>query len=233
MNNQVKGLLYYYTQDQKHNSKIFWTILIAITLATTIIAYFLMGVENSQFYWAFPIPTYTNVCIIAFQCVKKDIPFGLKMGATRKNIYLSYIYFFLGYSLFIAIVANTLQLVFEGLHNIFGITNYTFPHPAMMLTDTWLTRTIIDTFFMFFLMALLFLVGLIFYQSGLLGGGIFLGAFLVVSLYGLFDGWLIDAFATILPDASMLTFAALFIIGVGLYLISYPLVRKITVVQKV
>ncbi|WP_373893300.1 hypothetical protein ACUL41_06130 [Virgibacillus natechei] len=233
MNNQVTGLLYYYTQDQKYNSKIFWTILIAITLATTIIAYFLMDVEGTQFYWAFPFATYTNVCIIAFQTVKKDVPFGLKMGAVRRNIFLSYIYFFLGYSLFMAIAGNTLQLIFEGLHHIFGVTNYMFSHPAMILTDTWLTRTIVDTFFMFFLMALLFLVGLIFYRSGILGGGIFLGVFTVVSLYGLFDGWLIEAFANILPDASMLTFATLFLIGIGLYLISYPLVRKITVVKKV
>lgn len=233
MNNQVKGMLYYYTQDQKYNSKIFWTILIAITLATSIIAYFLMDVEGTQFYWAFPFATYTNVCIIAFQTVKKDVPFGLKMGAIRKNIFLSYIYFFLGYSLFMSVAGNTLQLVLEGLHNVFGVSNYIFSHPAMLLTDTWLTRTIIDTFFMFFLMAVLFLVGLIFYRSGLLGGGIFLGVFLVVSLYGLFDGWLIDTFAEILPEASMLSFVTLFLIGIGLYLISYPLVRKITVVKKV
>ncbi|UJL45265.1 hypothetical protein KFZ58_12700 [Virgibacillus sp. NKC19-16] len=233
MNNQVKGLLFYYTLEQKHYSKIFWTILIAITLATSIIAYFLMDVEGTQFYWAFPFATYTNVCIIAFQTVKKDVPFGLKMGSIRKNIFLSYIYFFLGYSLFMAVAGNTLQLIFEGLHHVFGVTNYIFSHPAMILTDTWLTRTIIDTFFMFFLMALLFLVGLIFYQSGLLGGLIFLSVFVVVSLYGLFDGWLIDAFASILPDASMLTFATLFLIGIVLYLVSYLLIRKITVVQKV
>jgi hypothetical protein len=233
MNNQVKGLIYYYGQNLKYNSKIFWTILIATTLATGILAYFLMDVEGSQFYWAFPIATYTNVCIIAFQSVKKDIPFGLKMGATRKNIFLSYLYFFFSYSLFMALASSTVQWIFEGLFNLVGITNYTFTHPAMLLTDMWFTRTVVDTFIMFFLMALLFLVGLLFYQSGLLGGGIFLGVFLVIALYGLFDGWLIDAFAQVLPDASILTFLLLFLIGIGLYLLSYPLVQKMTIMQKV
>src|SRR5699024_5949063 len=115
MNNQVKGLIYYYGQNLKYNSKIFWTILIATTLATGILANFLMDVEGSQFYWAFPIATYTNVCIIAFQSVKKDIPFGLKMGATRKNIFLSYLYFFFSYSLFMALASSTVQWIFEGL----------------------------------------------------------------------------------------------------------------------
>lgn len=233
MNNQVKGLMYYYVQDLKYKSKIFWTILIAITLATSILAYFLKDVEGGRFYWAFPFATYTNVCIIAFQSVKKDIPFGLKIGAIRKNIFLSYLYFFFGYSIFMAIVSSTVQLIYEEAFNVFGITNYIFGHPAMLLTDTWFTRMVIDTFVMFFLMALLFLVGLIFYQSGLLGGGIFLGIFVVISLYGLFDGWLIDAFAQILPDTSMLTFATVFLIGIILYLVSYPLVQKMTVIKKV
>lgn len=233
MNNQVKGLIYYYTQDMKYHVKIFWTILIAIIVATSIMAYFLMGVEGSRFYWAFPFATYTNVAIIAFQSVKKDIPFGLKMGAIRKNIFLSYAYFFFCYSLLMAIAANTLQTILEGLLNVFGVTNYIFGHPAMLLTDTWLTRTVIDTFIMFFLMALLLLVGLIFYQSGLLGGGITLGAILVVILYGLFQGWLIEAFANILSDASMLTFATIFVIGIGLYLFSYLFIQRVTVVRKV
>lgn len=233
MNNQVKGLLYYYTQDLVRTSKIFWSILITMLVALSFLAYFLIDVGATEFYWAMPFATYTNVCIIAFQCVKKDIPFGLKMGAIRNNIFLSYFYFFLAYSLFMAILGNTVQLVTEGMHHLFGVSNFIFSHPAMLLTDNWLTRTIIDTFFMFFLMALLFLVGLIFYRSGLIGGGLFLAAFLVVALYGLFDGWLIDAFANILPDTSMLTFFILFLIGVVLYLISYLFIKKMTVVQKV
>ncbi|MCF3943704.1 hypothetical protein [Oceanobacillus alkalisoli] len=233
MNNQVKGLIYYYAQDMKHQVKIFWLILITITVATSIMAYFLMDVADSQFFWAFPFATYTNVAIIAFQSVKKDIPFGLKMGAIRKNIFLSYMYFFFGYSLFIAVAGNTLQLIFERLLNLFGITNYIFGHPAMLLSDTWLTRTVIDTFVMFFLMALLFIIGLIFYHFGLLGGRITLGVLLVVTMYGLFEGWLIEAFVNLIPDVSMLTFVTIFLIGIGLYLISYLFIRRVTVVRKV
>lgn len=233
MNNQIKGMLYYYTQDQKYNSKVFWTILVATTVAMSILAYFLMDVGDAQFYFAIPFATYTNVCIIAFQTVKKNIPFNLKMGAIRKNIFLSYLYFFVGYSAIVSIIGNTLQWVIEGSHHLFGISNYTFVHLAMFLTDTWFTRTVIDTFVMFFLMGLFFLIGLLFYRLGLLGGGIILGAFLVISLYGLFEGWLIDAFATILSDPSMFTFAMVFLTGIGLYVISYPFIQKITVLKKV
>lgn len=233
MNNQIKGLLNYYALDLKYSAKIFWSIAIGLLVVSSVVAYLLLDVEESRFYFAVPFMTYFNVAIVAFQSVKGNIPFGLKMGAVRKNIYLGHFYFFMIYSFLVSIAGNTLQFITESLHHVLGISNFIFSHPAMLMTDTWLTRTIMDTFIMFFLMSLLFLVGLIFYRSGLLGGGVFLGVFLVVFLYGLFEGWLIRGFAEILPDASMLTFATLFLIGIGLYLISYPLIRKITVVQKV
>jgi len=226
-------MLYYFIQEQKYNTKIFWFILLAITTATSILAYLLSDVEGSRFFWAFPFATYTNVGIIAFQSVKKDIPFGLKMGAIRKNIYLSYMYFFFGYAVFMAVLSSTVQSMFEGAFQVFGITNYIFAHPAMLLTDTWFMRIVVDTFAMFFLMAFLFLVGLLFYQTGKLGGGIFLGVLVVISLYGSFDGWLLEGFAEIFAEASLLTFAILFFIGVGLYLICYPFIQRMTIVKRV
>ncbi|WP_066188008.1 MULTISPECIES: hypothetical protein [Gracilibacillus] len=231
MNHQIKGMLYYYTQGVLHSTKIFWTILVAIILTMNIICYLLLDVADFEMYFAIPFATYTNVAIVSYQLIKGNVPFGLKMGATRKNIYIMQLYFMVLYSFAMAVAASTFRQIIEWLQQWAGITNYQFVHPAMALTDNWAMRIVVDTLVMFFLMAALYLIALIFYRTGLLGGGILLGAMLVTVLFGVFEGWMIDLVMNVIPNVDFMSFVILFAIGIVFSLIGFPFMRRITIVQ--
>lgn len=231
MNNQIKGMFYYYSIDVIRTLKIFFIILIGMLLASSIVCYLLLGMDEFHMYFALPFATYTNVGIVAFQLVKGNVPFGLKMGAVRKNIYLMQVYFMFVYSIFVAILSSTLQLVSEWLLEAFNITNFIFWHPAVLVSDNWAMRIAVDTLVMFFIMALLYLIALIFYRTGLVGGSILLGILCVVSLHGFFEGWMIRGLMDILSNITMMSFVSLFIIGIGFWLLGYPFMRRITIVK--
>ncbi len=101
-------------------------------------------------YFAIPFGTYFNVGVVGVLLVKGSVPFGLKMGATRKNMYLMHLYFMAVYSFIMAFLGSTLQQITEWIFNIVGVTNYIYVHPAMLLTDNWVMRIVVDTFVMFF-----------------------------------------------------------------------------------
>ncbi|WP_440895087.1 hypothetical protein ACS127_10990 [Amphibacillus sp. Q70] len=231
MNNQIKGMFYYYSIDVIRSLKIFFTILIGILLASAVVCYLLLGMDEFHMYFALPFATYTNVGIIAFQLVKGNVAFGLKMGAVRKNIYLMQVYFMFAYSIIIAVLSSTLQLITEWLFEAFNITNFIFWHPAVLLTDNWVTRIIVDALVMFFIMALLYLMALIFYRTGLIGGGSLLGLLIVITLHGVFEGWIIRGLMDIFSNITMVSFVTLFIIGIGFCLLGFPFMRRITVVK--
>lgn len=231
MNNQVKGMLYYYTVDVARTAKIFFAILIGIIAASAIVCYLLLGVDEFKMYFAIPFATYFNVGVIGFQLVKGNVPFGLKMGATRKNIYRMQFYFMILYSIAIAVLGSTLQQITEWLFQGLGITNYIYVHPAMALTDNWATRIAVDTLVMFFIMALLYFIALIFYRTGLIGGGSLLGVLLVIVLYGVFEGWMIEGMVNIFSDVTLMAFVILFLIGIVCYLMGFLFMQKITIIK--
>ncbi|QGS68274.1 hypothetical protein CV093_05675 [Oceanobacillus sp. 143] len=65
--------------------------------------------------------------------VKESIPFVLKLGATRKNIFISFGLFFLGLALAKAILANTIQSLIVKLVDVTGIYTINFGHLAQLL----------------------------------------------------------------------------------------------------
>ncbi|CEI81401.1 hypothetical protein J18TS1_22420 [Oceanobacillus oncorhynchi subsp. incaldanensis] len=232
MNNQIKGMFYYYTVDVVRTAKIFFSILTGIIIASAIICYLLLGVDEFKMYFAIPFATYFNVGIVGFQLVKGNVPFGLKMGATRKNMYVMQLYFMFAYSLAIAFIGSTLQQVTEWLFQAVGVTNYIYVHPAMFLTDNWIMRIVVDALVMFLIMAVLYYIALLFYRTGLVGGGTVLGVLMVVTLYGAFEGWLVDAVVNLFSDVTIMTFVSMFFIGIVFYLIGFPFMRKITIVNR-
>ncbi|WP_080875188.1 hypothetical protein [Oceanobacillus timonensis] len=232
MNNQIKGMFYYYTVDVVRTAKIFFSILIGIIIASAIICYLLLGVDEFKMYFAIPFATYFNVGIVGFQLVKGNVPFGLKMGATRKNMYVMQLYFMFVYSLAIAFIGSTLQQITEWIFQAAGVTNYIYVHPAMLLTDNWIMRIVVDTLVMFLIMAVLYFIALLFYRTGLAGGGTVLGVLMVVILYGAFEGWLVDAVVNLFSDVTIMTFISMFFIGIVFYLIGFPFMRKITIINR-
>lgn len=232
MNKQIKGLLYYHITDIRHTMKIFWSILLAILVVSIAFAYFLINVEDGKMAFGFPFGTYFFVIINGFIMVKDSIPFAIKMGATRKNLFVSMAIFFFGLSVVKAVFASTVQELVLALNKLIGIDNFMFIHPAMLVDDNWINRILIDTFIMFFLFAFMFLMGLIFYKYGVAGGGLVAGIIAIALLLGIAKGWIINFIIDIVKQLDIVFFYQVFGVGLLLYLFSFVFIRRITLERR-
>ncbi|WP_339229140.1 hypothetical protein NSQ77_04715 [Oceanobacillus sp. FSL K6-2867] len=230
MTRQIKGLLYFFATDIRYSLMIFWTILLGILIVSLVISYFMLGVENGQLYFMFQF-IYVYCGILGFITVKESIPFSLKMGATRKNLFISLGLFFLSIALMKAVIANTLHTVILYATDITNLHSFGFMHLAQLMEDTWINRVVIDTSLMFFFLTVMFLTGLLFYRYGLLGGGIVVGAGVILLLVGVAQGWLIDLFANLFSDLKLTIFLQIFGLGIVFYLLSFLLLKRITTVS--
>lgn len=172
MGKQIGGLLYFFTTDIRQAFIIFWTILLSTLSVSFIAAYLLINVGETKMIFSLSLAVYIFCAFIGFLTVKERIPFSIKIGATRKNLFISLGIFFFGLAIVKALISNTLQLIMEKM---FHVETIAFIHPAQLLTNAWLTRVIIDTRVMFFILSVMFLLGLLFYKYGLFGGGSFVG----------------------------------------------------------
>ena len=231
MGRQIKGLLYFFMTDIRYSLFIFWTILMSILVVSLSISYVLKDMENGFMTLSLTGPIYVYCAILGFLTVKEAIPFSIKMGAIRKNLFVSLGIFFVGLSTVLAIVANIIQVIVELLNKKIGIDLYYFIHITYFMDDTWLTRVIIDISIMFFFLSLLFTIGLLFYKYGLAGGGSVIGLLASIIIVGVAQGWLIDFFIQIFQGLDLLLFIQLFVIGFILYCLTFVLLRRITILN--
>jgi len=231
MEKQIKGLLYFLAMEVRYSLMIFWSILLSILVVGLTISYFLLGVEDGRLYFALSFCLYIYGAIYGFQTVKESIPFALKMGATRKNIYISIGFFFLLLAFAKAFFVNTIQSVTLYLIDITNLHTFRMLHPAFFLTDNWLNRFIIDMSIIFFCLSFMFIIGLLFYRYGLLGGGIFIGILAIALLLGIAQGWLIEFFAELFSEIAITFFLQLLGIGIIIYLTSFLFIKRITTIN--
>lgn len=230
MGRQLKGLFYFFITDIRFSLFVFWTILLSTLVVTLTIAYFLMGTGSGQIGFMLPVSLYIYCGITGFLTVKLSIPFSIKVGATRKNIFISMGIFFLGLSVVLGVVVNSIQFFVEFLNSKIGIESFLFMHIANIMDTTWIGRVLIDTSMMFFLLSLLFVIGLCFYKYGLAGGGSVVSLLVIVILVGFAQGWLIDFFIHIYQTLDYLFFWQLMLVGTIIYSISWIMMRRITVI---
>ncbi|SFE30570.1 hypothetical protein SAMN05216238_11281 [Lentibacillus persicus] len=233
MGRQIKGLLYFYGSDLRYSLTIFWTILLSILVVSLAFTYFLAGLDNDVTLFTFSLtgPMYVYCAILGFLTVKDSVPFLIKMSATRKNIFIGSGVFFLMLALAMSLAATGLQEIVMALMNATGIDFFSFLHPSYFLNDTWYTRVIADTAIMFFFLAVMFMIGLLFYKYGIAGGGSFLGVLLLIGLLGIAQGWLIDFFIDVFTGIDLVFFYQLLGIGLVIYGISFLFLRRITTVK--
>src|SRR5690625_3624736 len=231
MGRQMKGLLYFYFADIRHSLTVFWTILMRIVVVTLTISYFLSNVEGGFMTLSITGPMYIYCGISGLLVVKEFIPFSIKRGATRKNIFFSLVLFFLGLSIVKSVVGSFLQVVVEYINMKIGIENFKFLHLAYFTNDTWFTRILIDTSIMFFAFSIMFGIGLLFYRYGLVGGGIFIGLLIIIALTGAFQGWLFDFFINIFKNLDNIFYLQLFGVGIVIYSFTIFMLKRITVLK--
>lgn len=231
MRRQIKGSLYFLLTNTRYSLLIFWTILMSITVITLTVSYLLKGIDNSFMTLSLTGPIYVYCAILGFLTVKESIPFSIKIGATRKNFFISLGIFFLGVSIAKSIVASIIQVFISFIKPKIGIDNFSFIHLSYLTNDTWIHRILIDTSITFLLFALMFVVGLLFYNYGLAGGGTVVAMFVIVVLVGAAQGWLLDFFIHIYQTLDYLFFWKLLFVGMIIYSISWLMMRKITVTE--
>ncbi|WP_042225003.1 hypothetical protein [Oceanobacillus manasiensis] len=229
MGRQLQGLLYFFTSNLRYSLIIFWTILMSILVVTLTISYFLLNVDGAFMAFSLTGAMYVYCGIVGFITVKDMIPFSIKVGATRKNLYAGLALFFLLLSFFKAVAGTVIQELVNGMNGVFGLNNFEFLHLAVFIENNWYTRVMIDTAIMFFFFTLMFLLGLLFYRFGLAGAGSVLGILLVGLLFSIAKGWAWDFMVEVAENFDMMFFVQLTIISIILYVISFFLVRRITI----
>ncbi|SET71795.1 hypothetical protein SAMN05216389_12266 [Oceanobacillus limi] len=231
MGRQIRGLLYFYMTDIRYSLMIFWSILFGILVVSLSFSYFLLGVDDGMMAFGFPFATYFYCIFLGFITVKEGIPFSLKMGATRKNIFISIGVFFFLIALVKALVSNTLHLVTYLFKETAGIHTFHLLHPAQFMEDTWLNRVVIDTSVMFFLLVFTFVLGLLFYKFGMVGAGSVTALLVVALLLGIAQGWAVEFIVNLFADVDILFFLQVLAVGILGYLLTFVLVRRITIVK--
>lgn len=237
MPKQLKGGLYYLFANVRYSLTVFWTILLVILLVTIVLTLLL---PDSVVSFQLAVPVYVFAAVIGYWIVKNAFPYLIKMGSTRINLVLSFgIYGFL-LAFLNAILANTINnfvtLLIGTERNTGALTvtengsTMTFNHVGEFLGEnTWIMRVFIDTSISFFLLAVMFIIGLIFYRYGLIGGFSFLGVVAITIVFGFSKGWLLDFFIAIFENFSFAFFYQLFAVGIIIYLFSFFLLRRLTV----
>lgn len=236
MTKQLQGIMYYLSTGIRSALTIFWAIL-AFFLILTLMIHFLVEGTVIAFNLSFPIYIFAGV--IGFITVKGVLPYLIKVGANRINLYIGVAIFFIALSIFNSIIANILFSTattllgpnYEAMFSVSdGETTVYLHHLADILENNgWFSRVVIDTSISFFLLTVFFISGLIFYRYGLIGGFSFSGIIIFSFIIGLSNGWLIDFFVYIFENFSIVFFYQLTAVAFLIYLLSFFLLRRFTI----
>lgn len=237
MGRELQGVLYYYLTNVRHTFLIFWLVIVAIFILSIVLDA-LVGGDDMTIHFNLSFPIYIFAAALGFIVVKSTLPYLIKMGATRKIIYIGTVIFFIVFSSINALLANALNWLLRKLTKSeigggFIYTNgeqtTTFNHIADFLErDNFLYQIIVDLSLSFFFITVFFIIGLMFYRFGLLGGFLFVGVIAFTFIYGMADGWLAEFFIDIFSDFTIAFFYQLALVGFGVYLLSFFLLRRYT-----
>src|SRR5699024_2379054 len=110
-----------------------------------------------------------------------------------------------------------------------GSQSFTLNHLADLFVNVWWSRVLIDSTILFFLLVCGFIVGLMFYRFGTIGGISFLAVIFLTFVIGMTQGWLLEFFISVFQDITLLFFGQLFLVALGLYLLTFFLLRRLTI----
>ena len=168
MSSQIKAILTFSFLDVRYAIQAFWAILIGFMLLGVGIS---LSFNNTLSFAGSGIAMYIFCAITGFQTVKESFPFTIKMGGTRRNYFISMCLFFILFAFLMSAIHNVFLIAYEQLLDILNIEIFTFHFSIITgLEDTWILRLFIDSANAFFLLNLLFFIGIMFYRFGLIGG---------------------------------------------------------------
>lgn len=236
---ELKGILYYLAVNTRHSLIVFWSILLSILVVTLL----LTSLFTTTVFINVSSPIYVYSAIMGFITVKLSIPYLVKVGAVRKTLFIGIGIYFTCLALFNVLIVNTLMYLFslfnnEKLNSIFtfhyvSTDNEAIPFNHLVdligITNTWGTRIIIDVAIVLLLISLLYIQGLIHYRYGIVGSVGTMGVMVIFLIIGFSKGWLWEWILLVFSNIELNSFYQMAGIGVVLYLLSYLLLRKITI----
>lgn len=238
MMKDIKGSLYYLFANVRYPFFVFWTILLSIFIVSLLLS---SVSEGNQVLFQASIPIYIFCLVLGMWTVKNAIPYLLKMSVTRKLIYVSIGIYFLIIATVQALLANALTKIIDlmGRTAVSGdiiLANgdkefaFLFTHLSQFLqNDTFITQVTIDVIISFAALCMMFFIGLVFYRFGLVGGFTFIGAMFLIYIGSIAQGSFVDLMKYIFNNYSMAIYFQLFGISVAIYLLSFLMLRRLTI----
>lgn len=239
MPRELKGNFYYLFVNTRYLFLIFWAILLSLIATSLFLNVFVFkeGTIISQL----SFPLYAVCTVIGIQMTKNNIPYLIKMGSTRKGVFKCVGVHFLGFAFVNAVLASTIYSLSEfffgsksGQERTFTLSEsgqemISFSHFADLIGNTWTSRMIVDLSIMFFLLVCGFVIGLIFYKYGTVIGISFLAVIIFTFMIGMAQGWLVNFFVNVFNNLSLVSFLKIIIISSLIYLLSYFLLRRLSI----
>lgn len=226
---QVKGLLYFYWTDLQFSLLVFWSILLSMLVMTISIMYIFPTIGYMSFSLTTPIYFYCG--IIGFLMARQTVPYSIKLGATRKNIYLSMGIFFVCLTATKSILAALITEFVEKLV-IRERMSFEFVHLMIFHDNTFLNRVYSDFLLLLFLTTFMYLISLMFYRMGLLYGGFVSGVVIVFLMYMIFAGDMLQYIVKTFTENVYVFFAQFGGLALIAYVLSWFFLRRITVIAK-
>ena len=232
MGNQMKGLLYYFTTQAKRSLYIFWSILGVSLLVSFIIAMILdrTQVGEAEFFFMLSFAVYVFSAFYGFISVRYELPFSIKMGATRKHFWLSRFIFFIGLTICQVIIIQLVTSLSKLCRDLLNMETNAFQlaHPAILLDNTFFQQIVIDATLIFSITAIFYLLGMLYYKYGLIGIAALAAVVLIFLLFAFAKGWFYDVYIYLDDHFSLNIFYYILLAGILCYLLSWLLIRRAT-----
>src|SRR5699024_8239075 len=198
MGNQMKGLLYYFTTQAKRSLYIFWSILGVSLLVSFIIAMILdrTQVGEAEFFFMLSFAVYVFSAFYGFISVRYELPFSIKMDATRKHFWLSRFIFFIGLTICQVIIIQLFTSLSKLCIVLLNMETNAFQlaHTVILQYNTFYQLIFIDSSLMCSISAIFYLLGMLLYKYGLIVIAALVAVLLIFLLFSFVKGWFYDVY---------------------------------------
>lgn len=225
----IKAVLYYEWIGTMKALRIFGIVLLSVVLLSFIMA---MTMQDGNVYMGgTSIAIYAFLTVSGFINVKDSMPYCIRRGSSRKGFITAIFISFLSVSLIMSIFHTVLIELSMAAGQWLNLNNVFFFRFADLITPSpsILTSIAVDFFVSFFCLASSFFAGTIFIRFGKKAGftlfGLLFLAFITPTIQEKVGTFL---FGTS-NQAHLSHFAVFFAAGIVLLMISWPIVRRISI----
>ncbi|WP_338786818.1 hypothetical protein [Metabacillus sp. FJAT-53654] len=224
MKEELKAILYYMFTEMKFSLMIFWSIL----LSSIVVLFVLADFAFRNVVISTSIATYVFCGFVGFLVTKKNLPFCIKFGATRNSFHLSASIFLLLLSIGLAIVNEIVTSIVNYTQDLLLVDGILIFEPAKLLVNTpsFGFSILFDSFIIFVVLTIGYLLGSIVYRFGQIGGFITLACVLLFNFLPFVQDAISHFFQGFLNEDMNINFVFLIIFSFILLIINWFIIKK-------